>query len=119
MQLFDGSVSTENVEKTYSFESAKAGDLFRTFSVGIISSNEVYGDRTLNSKISLNPYKGGLGYNFDVIYVLCDVEDAATCGPNEGDSKIFTKTILEGDFSTTINDTINISEFDLEFNKNY
>ena len=119
LQLFDGSVSTENVEKTYSFESAKAGDLFRTFSVGIISSNEVYGDRTLNSKISLNPYKGGLGYNFDVIYVLCDVEDAATCGPNEGDSKIFTKTILEGDFSTTINDTINISEFDLEFNKNY
>ena len=119
LQLFDGGTSTENVEKTYTFDSAKAGDLFSNFSVGVISSNEVYGERTLNSKINLKTYKGGLGYNFDVIYVLCDVADAGTCGPNEGDKKIFTKTIKEGDFSTSINDSINITKFDLEFNKNY
>lgn len=117
-QLFDAGVSDRYDVKTYSFDSAKISDLFREISVGYTSSNEIYGNRSLNSKISLWPYNG-IPFNFDVIYVLCDVDNSANCGPNDESGNIFKKDILIDSVATSMDDSVDISEYDLEFNKQY
>ena len=118
-QLFDAGSSDKYDVKTYTFDSAKTSDLFRGLSVGYTASNEIYGNRSLNNKINLWPYKNGLSFNFDVIYILCDVNDAANCGPNNEEGNIFRKELLGDKVSTSMDDTVDISEYDLEFNKSY
>ena len=118
-QLFDGSYSDRYETKTYSFASLKPSDVFHNLDVSYSASNEIYGNRTLNTKINLLAYKNNTPFNFDIIYVLCNVENSHECGPNEDDNNIFRKVIPLEDISTSIVDAEDISEFDLEYNKNY
>ena len=64
-------------------------------------------------------YKNNTSFNFDLVYVLCEVGDVSACGPNEDDTKIFKKVIPLANISTIMEDSVDISEYDLEFNKNY
>ena len=38
----------------------------------IPSSEKDYDVRTLTSKITLNPYKNSMTYNFDIVYAFCE-----------------------------------------------
>ena len=118
-QLFDAGISDKYDVKTYTFKSAKASDLFHSIAVGYTSSDEVYGNRTLNTKINLLAYKNNISFNFDLVYVMCEVDDYKTCGPNDGDTKIFKRVIPVKDISTIIDDSVDISSYDLEFGKKY
>lgn len=117
-QLFDAGVTDGYVSKTYSFSSLKGSDLFHTVDVSFSSSNTVYGNRDLNTKINLLAYKNSTAYNFDLVYVLCDIGDK-NCGPEDSDSHIFKKDIPLSKLSTMIEDSVDISSYDLEFGKNY
>lgn len=117
-QLFDASVTDGYVSKTYTFNSLKASDLFHTVNVSFTSSDTIYGNRSLNTKINLLAYKNSTAYNFDLIYVLCNVGDNK-CGPEETDSHIFRKEIPLNKLSTMIEDSVDISDYDLEYGKNY
>jgi len=118
-QLFDAGSTDEYAFKTYTFESLKASELFRGLSVGYTTSNEIYGNRTLNNKINLATYSNGLSFNFDIIYILCDINDVANCGPNNEEGNIFRREIPRDKVFTTMNDSVDISEYDLEFNRSY
>lgn len=117
-QLFDAGITDSWETKTYQFTSLKPSDVFHNFDVNYSSSTEIYGNRQLDTKINLLAYKNNVAFNFDIVYILCDVDDV-TCGPNEGNTNIFRKEIPLEDISTGITDAVDISEFDLEFDKNY
>ena len=118
-QLFDASVSDKYDVKTYSFDSAKPSDLFRSLAVGYTASDQIYGNRTLNTRITLYPYKNNVPYNFDLVYVMCEIDDVNKCGPGVNDVNIFKKEIPLSSIGTTVDDDVDISSFDLEFNKQY
>lgn len=117
-QLFDASVTEGYETKTYTFNSLKASDLFHSVDIGFKADTEIYGNRILNTKINLLAYKNSTAYNFDIVYVLCNTGDS-TCGPDDGDSHIFKKQIPLNKLSTMIDDSVDISSYDLEFGKNY
>lgn len=117
-QLFDAGVTDGYQTKTYTFSSLKASDLFHSVDVAFKADSEIYGNRILNTKINLLAYKNSTAYNFDIIYVLCNIGDK-NCGPEDSDSHIFKKEIPLNKLSTMIEDSVDISQFDLEFNKNY
>lgn len=118
-QLFDSAISDRYQVTTYQFKTARASDLFHSLDVNYTSSDKIYGNRDLNTKINLLAYKNSISFNFDIIYVLCEV-GTTDCGPDEGNTHIFKKIVpLESINSTIINDTVDISEYDLEFGKNY
>lgn len=118
-QLFDGKIKDRFEAKIYDFSSAGTHDVFHSSDVAFTSLSEPYGDRTLTTKINLLGYKGGVSYNFDLIYVMCETGDVDTCGPNEGDTNIFKKEIPLDKLTTSISDDTDISEYDLEFGKDY
>lgn len=117
-QLFDANNKTGYATKTYSFESAKSSDLFRDFSFNYSSSDEIYGNRQLNTKFNLLAYKNAVSFNFDLVYVLCEFGDK-NCGPNAGESHIFKKEILLENITAVMEDSVDITKYDLEFGKNY
>ena len=118
-QLFDSAISDRYAVKTYQFKTARASDLFHSLDVSYSSSDKIYGNRDLNTKINLLAYKNSVPFNFDVIYALCE-KSTENCGIEEGDTNIFKKVIpLEKITNTVINDTIDISEYDLEYDKEY
>lgn len=130
-QLFDAGISDKYEVKTYEFRTARASDLFHnSLEVNFSASDKIYGNRDLNTKINLIAYKNGIAFNFDIIYALCEeyVEDDTgklvkndNCGLKvDGKSNIFEKVIpLSEITSTTIEDSVDISSYDLEFGKNY
>ena len=127
-QLFDASVTDGYEYKTYTFATAKASDIFHTVTVSYSTSNEIYGNRLLNTKINLLAYKNNIAFNFDIIYVLCHTEVNTTddrtdndkpCGLGEDEGYIFKKVISQNKVSTIIDDSYDISQYDLEYDKNY
>ena len=129
-QLFDAGISDRYEVKTYEFRTARATDLFHSLDVNYSSSEKIYGNRNLNTKINLLAYKKGISFNFDVVYVLCEeyVKDETgklvknnNCGMKvDGKDNIFEKVVpLSQITSTMIEDSVDISEYDLEFGKNY
>ena len=118
-QLFDSAISDRYDVTTYEFKSARASDLFHSLDVTYSASEKIYGNRDLNTKINLLAYKNSISFNFDIIYVLCEV-GTTNCGPDDENTKIFKKVVpLEKITSTMISDVVDISEYDLEFDKNY
>jgi len=101
---------------TYTFNSVRVGDLYHSSDINFTASDVVYGERTLNTKINLLAYKNSTAYNFDIIYVLCDIKDANNCST---ENNIFKRVIPLDSLSTSISDSINISEFADEYNLEY
>lgn len=118
-QLYDAGITNRFETKIYNFKSAKTGDLFHSIEVSHSPTGEVYGNRMLTTKINLLAYSNNVPYNFDLIYVLCEVGDANTCGPDDGQSKIFKKVIPLDKITTVLEDNVDISEYDLEYGKEY
>lgn len=118
-QLFDAANQNRYETKTYSFTALRPSDVFHNIDVNYSANEEIYGNRDLNTKINLLAYKNEASFNFDIIYVLCNVEDASECGPNDTDKHIFKKVIPVDELSTNISDVVDISSYDLEFDKNY
>jgi len=105
---------------TYKLESLMATQLFKNLDTTIPSSEQEYGVRTLISKITLDPYKNGLAYNFDIIYVLCDNSNLDNCGTKEeGKNNIYEKVIPRSDIATIMEVKDNVASYNLEYNKNY
>ena len=118
-QLFDAGFNDRYETKTYNFTALKPSDVFHSFDVSYKSIDDVYGNRELNTKINLLSYKDNTPFNFDLIYVLCSAEDLAECGPYENSKNIFKKEISVDKLTTNILDNVDISEYDLEYDKNY
>ena len=118
-QLFDAGFSDRYETKTYKFTTLKSSDIFHNFDVSYKATDEVYGNRVLNTKINLLAYKNDTPFNFDLVYVLCNIEDFDECGPNDGDKNIFKKVVSVDDLTTNVLDSVDISEYDLEYDKDY
>mgnify|MGYP003290900379 CR=1 FL=1 len=118
IQLFDSGYTDKYATKTYSFKSYGSSDVFLNVNTNYTMSKEVYGDRSLNTKINLISYADAYPYDFDLIYVLCETNDN-TCGIKEESTNIFSQMISRDSLSVNITDTKDISTYDLEYNKNY
>jgi len=63
-------------------------------------------------------YKNNISFNFDIVYVLCEVDNECSI-----DNNIFKNTVSAKDISTVINAAQDISKealgYDLEYDKNY
>lgn len=118
VQLFDASFTDKYETKTYTLKSLEPNDVFLSMNSNYSASREVYGNRDLTTKINLISYNNSYPFNFDLVYVVCDVDDN-NCGINEGNTNIFSRVIPASEVITSVTDTQDISEFDLEFNKNY
>lgn len=137
-QLFDAGISSRYEVKTYEFKTATAKDLFHSLNVNYTSSEKIYGNRELNTKINLLAYKKGVAFNFDIVYVLCsefvldedgkpivnakgEYERNLNCGMKvDGGDNIFEKVVpLSSINSTVIDDLVDISDYDLEYGANY
>ena len=128
-QLFDGSSkNSENTTYAYGYKTGTASELFKNVSLGLSISDEKYGDRNLDTVISLNEYSYSVPFNFDVAYVLCDSVqvNAGVCGI-KGDTNvegaeytnIFEKKIPQSNVKKEIKDVLDISAYDLEYGKVY
>lgn len=118
-QLFDAGFNDRYETKTYNFTALKPSDVFHSFDVSYKATDDVYGNRELNTKINLLAYKDNTPFNFDLVYVLCNVEDVNECGPNDHDKHIFKKVVPIDELTTNVLDSVDISEYDLEYDKNY
>ena len=118
VQLFDAGYTDKYESKTYLFTTLSAGEVYSNIVSNFTPSATIYGDRYLNTKFNLLPYANEYPYNFDLIYALCDRNDS-TCGIGANETNIFTGTILSDVVVPGIIDTQDISEYDLEYNKDY
>lgn len=118
VQLFDASFTDKYETKTYTLKSLSPNDVFLSMETNYSASKEVYGDRELTTKFNLISYANSYPFNFDLVYVLCDIDDD-NCGINEGNTNIFSRVIPAEEVLTSVTDIVDISDFDLEFNKNY
>jgi len=120
IQLFDARILDKYETKTYNFSSLKTNELFEKVEVSFTSLKEPYGNRLLNTKIGLYSYKNEYPYNFDLVYVLCEIDDDS-CGINTDNTNIFVKTFNQEEIKdiTSILDEVDISTYNLEFDKNY
>lgn len=118
IQLFDSRYSDKFEAKTYNFSSLALDEVRDTISVSYTSLKEPYGNRELNAKITLKPYKKEYPFNFDLIYVLCKLDDHS-CGIGEDSTNIYMKTFNKEEVFTTVTDKVDISNFNLEFDKDY
>ena len=116
-QLYDISGGLNNITKAYRYKTAP-DKMFSTSSLNIVSSNEFYGDRSLETTITLVDYDSSIPYNYGLMYVLCTVEQAegGKCGiidenDPEGYTNILQKEILaENVNKSKIIDLVDISD---------
>ena len=113
-QLFDEGIIDKYQAKTYSFGTKNGESLYTSREINYQVSEEVYGNRILNTKINLTKYQNNYPYNFDVMYMICYDE---TCTRDEG--YIFKKEISRDKVDSQIVSTEDITKYDLEYNKNY
>ena len=118
-QLFDKGITDRNATKTYSFSSLKVSELFHTFDINIKPKNDgEYSDKLMDTKINLIAYANDKSFNFNIGYAFC-LNDDDNCGIDDGNSNIFKRNIDNNKITTSFVDTVDISEYDLEFDKNY
>ena len=117
VQLFDAGYTDRYEAKTYKFSSLGTGDVFTGISANY-TTTEVYGNRQLNIKFSMAAYANSYPYNFDLVYAFCHMNDS-NCGINPGNTSIFSNTIAAKDIINGMVETIDITDFDLEFGKDY
>ena len=127
-QLFDAGDSRNNTTKSYLYRTGKSADLFQNVVLDLSVSEEVYGNRNIKTTISLIEYGFGIPFNFDIKYVLCDFDqaNAGICGVRGEKTvdgidyvNIFEKFIPQSDVKKSTIDTVDISEYDLEYGKKY
>lgn len=112
---------------TYSYKSLPLADNDSAITEELLSKlygdygslSNLYGKRLLKMDTTLGSYDvNNVGYNFDLVYVLCESDDV-NCGPDNEDSHIFAKNVKSNDINVKMADIIDISSYDLEFGKNY
>ena len=122
-ELFNAAVATDYVKynniKKYKYIISKASDLFHNFSTSVLTSDEVYGNRILSTKMNLYAYANNIAFNFDLIYILCETNSEIPCGLGEGETYLFKQNVPQSKVSTSVTDTFDISKYDLEFGKSY
>ena len=120
-QLFDVGYTDRYQTKTYNFQSLGSSDIMDAESIGIsykyIEDGE-YNDKTLDTKFTLIPYNGGAPFNYDINYAFCLIDDD-TCGIGENETNIFKRSVNMDELKATFVDSQDITEFDLEYDKNY
>lgn len=118
-QLFDVSYTDRYETKTYTFSSLTSDDIFHNFEVSYKPSNDgKYGDRSLSTRINLLAYENNVSFNFRIGYAFCNVGDDY-CGVRDNESNIFKSFIPNEKISTSFVDTVDITKYDLEYNKDY
>ena len=118
-QIFHAGYEDRYEVKTYSFTSLSSGDLYHNFDLNYKPDYAgEYNDKIINTKINLIAYENGTPFNFDLAYAFCETSDA-NCGVREDNTNIYSSTLSKSSFGTVITDTKNISNYDLEFNKDY
>lgn len=123
-QLFDISFNDRYESKTYTFSTLTANDLFHSFEVNYKSDpNGDYSDKLMTTKINLIAYENNVPFNFDLGYAFCE-NGEAMCGLRDesvagNEVNIFKSIIDQADVKTSISDTINITDKNIEFDKNY
>mgnify|MGYP002860379365 CR=1 FL=1 len=114
-KLFDSKIKNDSV--THDFNTKKLSEIFNnSFSVTYRSNPDgEYNDKLLDTKFNLIPYDEDnlVPFNFDITYILCDT-DSASC---EIDNNIFKKDVEN--IASTVTDTVDISSYDLVFDKDY
>jgi len=116
IQLFDSRYPDKFEVRTYNFSSLNLTELRDTINVSYTSLKEPYGNRELNTTITLKSYDNEEPFNFELIYVVCDYDDT-NCGIGSKNTNIFMKSFDEV-FKSNV-DKKDISEFNLEFDKQY
>ena len=112
-QLFDEGIRDSYQSKTYQFGTRSGTSLYTNREISYEVSEEVYGDRLLNTKINLTAYQD-YPYNFDLMYMICEDN---TCTKDEG--YIFKKVVPQEEVKSAIISKEDISKYDLEYNKEY
>ena len=101
---------------TYTFDSKNLDELFDgNFMVTYkAKADGDYNDKELDTKFNLEPYSENeeIPFNFTLSYILCNTEGTCSLSNN-----IFKQDI--SDVTETINDSVDISSYDLVFNKQY
>ena len=113
-QLFDDNKKNEPV--TYTFDSKRLNEIFgNSFTVTYKANTEGdYNDKLLDLKFNLIPYSEDeeIPFDYDIDYVFCD--EATEC---DLENNIFKKRVTN--IGTSVIDTVDISDYDLVFGKNY
>ena len=118
-QLFDVGYTDKYEVKTYNFQALTADDIFKNFELTYEADSEgEYNDKLISTKINLTNYANNIDFNFDLTYAFC-LENDETCGIGSEETNLFKRSIQSSELSTNIIDKQNISEMDLEFDKNY
>ena len=113
-RLFDASYRNKSV--TYEFSSKKLSDIYDSYLVSYRSNQDgEYNDKLLDVRINVNGYDAGgnIPLNYTVSYALCN-DDNFECSLS---NNIFSSEIEET--STSMSDLTDITEYNLEFGKNY
>ena len=118
-RLFDAGYTSEYKSKLYNFKALSKGDLFHSIEMGYSANKErEYGSRDLNTKINLIAYKNNYPYNFELTYVFRKY-DGLPYDINDTTTKrdiLFKRTVENKNIeSSTISDTQDITDYDLEF----
>ena len=118
-QLFDIGFTDRYETKTYTFSSLSANDIYHSFETSYKPNLEgEYSDKLMTTKVNLIAYDNNAAFNFDLGYAFCEYNDF-TCGMRETEQNIFKSVIEEKNIKTTSNDVIDISKYDLEYDKSY
>lgn len=119
-QLFDSSYTDKYDTKVYNFTTLSPSDLFHSFESNYKPDLDgEYGDKSITTKINLIGYENNVPFNFNLAYAFCNYDEQPTCGIDEGETNIFKSIITQDKLSTTVEDTVGINDYDLEFNKKY
>ena len=119
-QLFNDSTLIGHDEvKTYNFRALSASEIYTKFTIEYRPNTlGAYSDKLLDTTINLKAYQNGVPFNFDLNYAFCQGGDS-TCGIGNSNTNIFKRSIGRDAVGTVISDTVDISNMDVEFDKNY
>ena len=118
-QLFDAGYNDRYAVKTYDFTALLSDDVFQKFEINVKPKTDgAYSDKLIETKINLFAYNNSVPFNFDVSYAFCDI-DSENCGTGTGDTNLFKHEVSMDELDTSFADSVDVSELDLEYNKNY
>lgn len=110
-QLFDDKYKDSYQVESYKLTPISASEIYSKKEYSVINNPDAYGSKDFKFMITLKNYP----YNFDITYIFCPIN--VNCDINGG--YIYKKTIDSSNVKNISEDITNITEYDLEFNKNY
>ena len=118
-QLFDAGYSDRYAVKTYEFTALLSDDVFQKFEINVKPKTDgEYSDKIIETKVNLFAYNNNIPFNFDVSYAFCNIDDE-NCGTGTGNTNLFKHEVSMDDLGTSFADSVDVSDLDLEYNKNY